>query len=74
MVGFTCPNDVRHVTKARILMATARPFGCAVLGGRLLMAGVNDLATLRPDIASKWSRPENDFGPDSVTLRSHSQM
>lgn len=73
MAWFTCPNDERHVAKARILMATSRPFGCAVCDGRQVMPGVNDLATLRPDIASEWHESKNDFGPDSVTIGSHAR-
>ena len=73
LVWFTCPDDDRHVTKARILMATSRPFGCAVCDGRQVMPGVNDLATLRPDIASEWHESKNASGPDSVTLGSHAR-
>ena len=71
MAWFTCPDDDRHVAKARILMASSRPFGCAVCEGRQVLAGVNDLATLQPGIASEWHESKNDIGPDSVPVGSH---
>lgn len=40
--------------------------GCAVCSGRVAAAGVNDLLTLRPDLAAEWHPTKNDRGPDSV--------
>lgn len=50
-----------------------RPSGCPYCTGRRPIVGVNDLLTLRPDIAEQW-HPDNDYGPDSVLLYSNRKI
>jgi G:T-mismatch repair DNA endonuclease (very short patch repair protein) len=40
--------------------------GCPVCAGRVVEPGVNDLATLYPELAAQWG-PDNDTTPDKVT-------
>ena len=43
--------------------------GCPFCGGRRVLAGFNDLATLRPDIAAQWDYEKNGaLQPSQVTL------
>lgn len=62
---FRCPVDSRHVWKASVKSRTRMGQGCAVCRGTQVMAGVNDLATLRPDLATEWS-PKNQVSPQEV--------
>lgn len=43
--------------------------GCPLCSGNRTVAGVNDLATLRPDLVAEWSE-KNDKTPDEVTTGS----
>lgn len=43
--------------------------GCPVCTGKLVASGVNDLATLEPEIAAQWHPSKNgDLTPDKVTV------
>lgn len=44
---------------------------CPVCNGRHLVKGVNDLETLKPDIAKYWDYELNNFCPDEVTVFSN---
>ena len=46
--------------------------GCPCCAGRLVLKGVNDLQTLRPDLATEWDFEKNDSSlPGNVTVQSH---
>jgi len=40
--------------------------GCRVCSNKLLVKGINDLATRRPDLASEWSDKNLPLTPDSI--------
>ena len=44
--------------------------GCPVCAGAVVLAGFNDLASQRPDVAAEWHPTKNEFGPESVTVAS----
>ena len=45
--------------------------GCPVCAGRVVIAGDNDMKTLRPDIAAEWDDEKNvDLRPEHVTVQS----
>ena len=47
----------------------ARPAGCPYCTGRKVLAGFNDLETLKPKLAAEWYQPLNDgLKPTQVTL------
>lgn len=46
-------------------------FGCPYCSGHRVLSGFNDLATLYPEIIHEWHSTLNEFGPDSVTGKSH---
>ena len=43
---------------------------CPICANMRVVSGVNDLATLRPDLAAQWS-DRNDSAPSEVTIESH---
>lgn len=51
-----------------------KPSGDPFLSGRIPIPGVNDLATLRPDIAAEWDYEKNDKGPESYTVCSNKKV
>lgn len=64
-VWWKCQNG--HSWRARIL-SRSRGAGCPVCTGKAVMSGVNDLATLFPDIAAQWDAERNgSLRPDQVT-------
>ena len=44
--------------------------GCPYCNGKRVEKGVNDLATLRPEIAAQWCYERNELTPDQVTVGS----
>lgn len=43
--------------------------GCPTCAGQRAVTGVNDLATVRPDLAAEW-HPDNDLSPSDVAVAS----
>lgn len=67
-VQWRCPADPRHVwTSSPNARTAGRPAptftGCPVCSGRAVVAGVNDLATVRPDLAAQLADPQPDGSP-----------
>jgi len=56
--------------KAAINMKS-RGHGCPCCSGRVPRVGVNDLKTLRPDIAKDWDYSKNSKGPEAYKVNSH---
>lgn len=66
---WTCENG--HEWDAPVSSRTVSGAGCAVCAGKRVIAGVNDLSTLRPDIAAQWHPTKNgDLSPERVSLMS----
>lgn len=71
-VWWQCENG--HEWEAVILSRT-RGNGCPYCSGRYVTKGVNDLATLCPDIAKEWHPTKNgDLTPCMVTKNSRSRV
>ncbi|MDB4018613.1 zinc-ribbon domain-containing protein [Aquiluna sp.] len=48
-----------------------RPQGCGVCGGKVVITGVNDLATIRPDLGAEWDFTKNlEIEPTQVSANS----
>ena len=57
--------------KSRALLGT----GCPVCAGKAVLTGVNDLATLFPQLAAQWDGDQNgDLSPGSVRPGSHKKV
>lgn len=63
-----CPLDSTHTWKARIVNRTQGK-GCPVCLNQIVIAGKNDFATMRPDLAAEW-HPSNAEGPEKFPPRS----
>lgn len=49
--------------------------GCSVCAGKQIMAGVNDLASQRPDLAEEWDYEQNDdLHPSNVAPNSNKKV
>lgn len=64
-----CPVDARHEWTASVKTRTRMGQGCSVCRGTQVMPGVNDLASLRPDLAAEWSS-RNAASASEVSARS----
>lgn len=62
-----CPTNPLHVWHARVVSRTKYATGCKVCTGQEVQKGVNDLATLEPELASQWHLTLNAQGPDQFT-------
>lgn len=51
--------DVDHEWQAAIYTRTYRGYGCPICSKKVVMPGVNDLATVHPDIAAQWHPTKN---------------
>ena len=54
-LGKDCGHEWESIIKNR----TIRGDGCLCCAGRLVIAGVNDLATLKPELAAEWHPTKN---------------
>lgn len=65
-----------HSWRARIFSRTKEDgAGCPYCTGRKVLAGFNDLATLKPKLAQQWYQPLNgDLRPTDVTLGSNKRV
>ena len=52
----------------------SRGSGCPYCSGNRILAGFNDLATLRPDVAKTWSKRNGDLFPTDVGVNSHRKV
>ena len=64
------PGGIPHQWRAAVASQTASG-GCHVCSGRKIQVGVNDLATVRPDLAAQWHPTRNgELTPTKVTRSS----
>lgn len=52
-------KDCNHEWEAIIKNRTQRGDGCLCCSGRMVITGVNDLATLKPELANEWHPTKN---------------
>ena len=60
---FLWEDELGHEWPARVADRTAaqNPTGCPVCSGKLIIAGINDFATLQPVAAKQWHPTKNGF-------------
>ena len=65
-----------HSWQARVYSRTReKATGCPYCTGRMVLAGFNDLATLKPKLAEQWHQPLNgELKPEDVTLGSNKKV
>lgn len=72
IVWWKCPKG--HEFKARINDRVRKGYGCPVCSNRLIIPGINDLKTLRPDLAAEWDYWQNDIKPTEVSIGSNKKV
>lgn len=60
----------RHTWRARVCDRTTRGHGCPVCADQVIVAGVNDLATSHPHLASTWAGAAGEPSPSDVSAGS----
>ena len=65
-VWWKCPV-CGHEWQAAVRSRAMRGNGCPCCAGKVIKESVNDLASLRPDIAAEWSDKNLPLTPDQVT-------
>jgi len=68
-VFWTCDNDHEYVSSVNL--KTSKNTDCPVCSNRLILAGVNDFQTLRPDLIERWAWDLNGaLSPVGLSLHS----
>ena len=68
-----CARGHRWTTKA--FLRTTNGSGCPVCAGKKIVPGVNDLATLYPDLAAEWDGAKNaPLKPDALSPNAHNKV
>jgi hypothetical protein len=68
-VWTNCSIDPRHIWTSSVDSRVSKAAGCGVCLGKVVMSGINDFATLRPDLVKEWS-DRNLFRPEEISVRS----
>ena len=63
-----CGHEWQTSVKAR-----SKGEKCPICSGARVIAGINDLSTLKPGLASEWSK-KNEIKPTEVTVGSHKKV
>lgn len=63
-----------HEWEAAISNRTSGGTRCPFCSGRRLIPGVNDLATVTPELVAQWDSSRNSLGPEEVTRSSHKKV
>ena len=64
-----------HSWQAEVKSRTLLGAGCPVCAGKTVVPGVNDLATLRPDLAAQWHPERNlPLTPEQIAPGSHKRV
>ena len=64
----SCGHEWQTSVKAR-----SKGEKCPICSGARAVAGINDLSTLKPELASEWSK-KNEIKPTEVTVGSHKKV
>lgn len=64
----SCGHEWQTSVKAR-----SKGEKCPICSGARAVAGINDLSTLKPGLASEWSK-KNEIKPTEVTIGSHKKV
>lgn len=72
-VWWKCVNE--HEWEARIANRTRNGRGCPFCSGKLVISGVNDLATLYPELVEEWDSKKNgDMSPSRIMSGSNQKV
>ena len=71
-VWWKCPKG--HEFEGKINNRARKKTGCPVCSNRLIIPGINDLQTLRPDLAAEWDTWQNKLEPTEVGTGSNKKV
>lgn len=63
-------NTCGHSWEARVANRTKNSAGCPVCTGKLVVPGVNDLATTNPELLKDWDYERNSLEPNEISAGS----
>lgn len=72
-VWWLCPADDRHVWDAPVKSRALGGVGCPICANKLVVPGLNDLATTHPDVAAQWHPTLNVKSPSEVNAGSNAE-
>ena len=62
------PGEPVHEWQARVSQRVVRGTGCPICSGKLIVPGINDLATTHPELVPEWHPTRNgDLTPEQVS-------
>ena len=64
-----CGHEWQTSVKAR-----SNGENCPICSGARVIEGINDLATLKPELADEWSSKNDPLNPTMVTTGSHTRL
>ena len=64
-----CGHEWQTSVKAR-----SKGENCPICSGSRVIEGINDLATLKPELADEWSSKNDPLKPTMVTIGSHKKV
>ncbi|MCU6720349.1 zinc-ribbon domain-containing protein [Porcipelethomonas ammoniilytica] len=64
-----CGHEWQASVKAR-----SKGENCPICSGARVVEGINDLATVKPELAAEWSKKNKDLKPTMVTVGSHKKV
>lgn len=65
-VWWICRINPKHFWETKVSSRTALGSGCQICNRKLIVSGLNDLATNNPELAAEWHPTLNKVSPDSV--------
>lgn len=65
----SCGHEWQTSVKAR-----SKGESCPICSGARVIAGINDLTTLKPELAAEWSSKNDPLKPTMVTVGSHKKV
>lgn len=72
-VWWQCPSFENHVWEANVVDRATRNSGCPICSNNLFVEGVNDIATLHPELLEEW-HPNNIIPPNKIISGSHMRV
>lgn len=67
--------ELGHEYQMPVRDKVSNKYGCPICSGKRVLAGFNDLATVRPEIAKQWDVDKNNgLKPSDVTYGSHKKV
>lgn len=67
LAHWVCSKDKRHMWTSSVVNRAYKGHGCPICSNQLIVAGINDFATLQPELLKEWNYDKNDIDPTSIS-------